>query len=166
MIANGQAFSLRILLMTINIYQIARSNKDNFLSIKDDYIKMSRKYANVRVFNLFSKNIIKSQTIGKKEAMRSYSELFIPKLSGLNIALVVDAKEVNSFEFSEFFQTSSLVNFFIGGPHGLEDKFIKMCDISLSLSKMTYAHKIANIVLLEQIFRSLCIINNHPYHKI
>ncbi|MCG3715641.1 23S rRNA (pseudouridine(1915)-N(3))-methyltransferase RlmH, partial [Aliarcobacter butzleri] len=26
-------------------------------------------------------------------------------------------------------------------------------------------HKVANVVLTEQIFRSLCIQNNHPYHK-
>jgi 23S rRNA (pseudouridine1915-N3)-methyltransferase len=30
---------------------------------------------------------------------------------------------------------------------------------------LTYAHKIANIVLCEQIFRGLCINHNHPYHK-
>jgi hypothetical protein len=35
----------------------------------------------------------------------------------------------------------------------------------ISLSRLTYAHKIAKVVLFEQIYRGLCIKNNHPYHK-
>jgi len=39
------------------------------------------------------------------------------------------------------------------------------CDTTISLSDLTMAHKVANVVLTEQIFRALSIQNNHPYHK-
>ncbi|MDN5377136.1 MAG: rRNA (pseudouridine1915-N3)-methyltransferase, partial [Sulfurospirillum sp.] len=45
------------------------------------------------------------------------------------------------------------------------EEFLKKTDKVISLSKLTYAHKIAKVVLLEQIYRGLCIKNNHPYHK-
>ncbi len=57
------------------------------------------------------------------------------------------------------------INFFIGGAFGFEKDFLNQCDKVISISDMTMAHKIANIVLLEQVFRGLCILNNHPYHK-
>lgn len=150
----------------INIYQIAKSSNDEFNKIVEDFIKMSSKYAKIEIHNLFNKKIAKAQTISDIEAKKSYTEVFEPYLSsGLNIALDVKGKKVDSFEFSKFFENSAIVNFYIGGAYGFESSFLQKCDKKISLSELTMAHKIANIVLCEQIFRGLCIINNHPYHK-
>ena len=127
---------------------------------------MSGKYATVEVHSLFNKNIAKAQTLGEKESHKAYNELYIPKLSnGYNIALDVLGKQVDSFKFSEMIDNKHTINFFIGGAYGFDREFLSKCDTTISLSKLTYAHKIATIVLFEQVFRSLCILNNHPYHK-
>ena len=127
---------------------------------------MSSKYATVEVHSLFNKNIAKAQTLGEKESHKAYNELYIPKLSnGYNIALDVLGKQVDSFKFSEIIDNKHTINFFIGGAYGFNKEFLVRCDTTISLSKLTYAHKIATIVLFEQVFRSLCILNNHPYHK-
>lgn len=150
----------------INIYQIAKSSNDEFNKIIEDFIKMSSKYSKVEVHNLFNKKIAKAQTISDIEAKKSYSEVFEPFLnSGYNIALDVLGKNVDSFEFAKLLQNSAVINFYIGGAYGFEASFLQKCDKKISLSELTFAHKIANIVLLEQIFRGLCINNNHPYHK-
>jgi 23S rRNA (pseudouridine1915-N3)-methyltransferase len=150
----------------INIYQIAKNNKDDFEPIINEFIKMSSKYAKIEIHNLFNKQIAKAQTIGEKEARISYSEVFNPKLSkGYNIALDVLGKKLDSFKFSKLLYTESNINFFIGGAFGFEKDFLNNCDKIITLSDLTMAHKIANIVLCEQIFRGLCISNNHPYHK-
>jgi len=151
--------------MNINIYQIAKNSKDEFDPIVQNFIKMSKKFAIVKVYNLFNNHISKAQMIGTKEAQQSYSEVFIPKLNGYNIALDVLGKKVDSFEFSKMMRNNITINFFIGGAFGFEKSFLQKCDRIISLSDLTFAHKIANIVLLEQIFRGLCISNNHPYHK-
>jgi 23S rRNA (pseudouridine1915-N3)-methyltransferase len=152
--------------MTINIYQIAKNDKDYFEPIVKDFIKMSSRFAKVQIHNMFTKQISKAQTIGLKEAQESYNNIFLPKLdSGYNIALDVLGKKVDSFKFASLLKDKSTINFFIGGAFGFDKTFLKKCDMIISLSDLTYAHKIANIVLCEQIFRGLCINHNHPYHK-
>lgn len=152
--------------MKINIYQIAKSTHDDFEPLVNDFIKMSSKYAKVEVHNLFNKQISKAQTISDVEAKKSYSEVFEPHLSsGYNIALDVLGSKIDSFKFAKFFENHSTINFFIGGAYGFEREFLNKVDKKISLSDLTMAHKIANLMLLEQVFRGLCIINNHPYHK-
>lgn len=152
--------------MKINIFQIAKSSNDEFDKIINDFIKMSSKYAKVEIHNLFNKKIAKAQTVSDIDAKKSYSEVFEPNLqSGFNIALDVKGKKLDSFSFSELFEKSAIINFYIGGAYGFESQFLQKCDLKISLSELTMAHKIANLVLLEQIFRGLCIKNNHPYHK-
>lgn len=152
--------------MKINIYQIAKKNNDDFEPLIKEFIKMASKYANVEIHNLFNKKIAKAQMINETDARKSYSEVFIPYLdSGFNIALDVLGKKVDSYKFADLLKNDANINFFIGGAFGFEREFLQKCNKIISLSDLTMAHKIANIVLLEQIFRGLCINNNHPYHK-
>ena len=152
-------------MIKINIYQIAKNDKDEFSLIITNFIKMAKKYAKIEIHNLFNKQIGKAQTISSIDAKKSYSEVFEPKLNGFNIALDVLGKKLDSFKFSKLLENQTTINFFIGGAFGFEKSFLDKCDAIISLSDLTYAHKIANIVLLEQIFRGLCKSNNHPYHK-
>ncbi len=127
---------------------------------------MSSKFAKIEVHSLFNKQIAKAQTLGQKESHKAYNDLYIPKLSsGYNIALDVLGTKMDSFKFSKLIEDKITINFFIGGAYGFDREFLKKCDVSISLSDLTMAHKVANIVLCEQVFRSLCILNNHPYHK-
>ena len=152
--------------MKINIYQIVKKSNDSFEPLIKEFIKMSGKWAKVEVHSLFNKQIAKAQTIGQKESHQAYNELYIPKLdNGFNIALDVLGKKVDSFAFSKLLEDKQIINIFIGGAYGFDREFLKKCDISISLSDLTMAHKVANLVLCEQIFRALCISNNHPYHK-
>lgn len=57
------------------------------------------------------------------------------------------------------------IEFWIGGANGHSNETKDSSDYSLSLSRMTLPHKIARIMLIEQIYRAYTLINNHPYHK-
>lgn len=152
--------------MKINIYQIVKKSDDKFEPIVKEFIKMTNRWGKVEIHNMFNKQISKAQTIGQKESQIAYNDVFIPKLSqGYNIALDVLGKNVDSFKFSQLLENKITINFFIGGAYGFNKDFLEKCDNIISLSSLTFAHKIANIILCEQIFRGLSIINNHPYHK-
>ena len=86
------------------------------------------------------------------------------------ICLFDKGKEMSSEEFACFLQevgsdANRCVTFIVGGFLGLAEKMLKKSNFLLSLSKMTFSHELARIVLLEQIYRSLTIIQGRHYAK-
>ena len=57
------------------------------------------------------------------------------------------------------------VSFLIGGSLGLSQEAVDRADEELSLSKLTLPHRLARLVLLEQLYRSWKILNHETYHK-
>ena len=60
---------------------------------------------------------------------------------------------------------SSNICFIIGSSFGLGDKVKERADLRLSMSKMTFPHNFARVMLFEQLYRALSILNNRKYHK-
>ena len=54
--------------------------------------------------------------------------------------------------------------FAIGGADGFSDEIRSAAEHVVSLGKMTLAHELARIVLLEQVYRAFTILKGHPYH--
>lgn len=53
----------------------------------------------------------------------------------------------------------------IGGSDGLAPALLARAQEQLALSKMTLAHRLARLVLVEQLYRAMTIIRGEPYHK-
>lgn len=78
-------------------------------------------------------------------------------------------KNFTSQEFAEFMEKQFVqgargINFLIGGAYGFAQPVKSKARKSISLSAMTFSHQIVRLIALEQIYRALTIINNHPYH--
>jgi len=153
--------------MKINIYIVDKKSKDKlYAPLIEHYTKIAKPFAKVEVFEIFTKEITKAHDISAEASQKSYTVAFQKHLSsGYNIALDPSSKELNSFEFSNLLKDKGVVNFFIGGAYGLENAFLRQCNNDISLGKITLSHKLAKVVLMEQVFRGLTILNNHPYHK-
>ena len=84
-----------------------------------------------------------------------------------NILLDEKGKGLDTLEFANlvFENTPKKISFFIGGTDGFDEVMKKKADFLLSISPMTLTHSFATIILLEQIYRSITIKINHPYHK-
>jgi 23S rRNA (pseudouridine1915-N3)-methyltransferase len=54
--------------------------------------------------------------------------------------------------------------FAVGSADGFSDETLGQADFALSLGKMTLAHELARVVLLEQVYRAFTILKGHPYH--
>jgi len=87
------------------------------------------------------------------------------KSKSYKIILDVTGKALDSHEFSDLIAINKDIDFIIGGAYGLDQTILSVADFKLSLSKMTYPHQLAKILLLEQIYRAQSIVENHPYHK-
>jgi 23S rRNA (pseudouridine1915-N3)-methyltransferase len=57
------------------------------------------------------------------------------------------------------------MTFIIGGPLGLADKVLAQASLVLSLSKMTFTHDMARLLLAEQLYRAYAINAGSGYHK-
>lgn len=57
------------------------------------------------------------------------------------------------------------VAFVIGGADGHDPKMRDRADLLLSFGLMTWPHMLVRVLLVEQIYRSECILANHPYHR-
>ena len=78
-------------------------------------------------------------------------------------------KEFSSEQFAQFLGDYQDRNplplvFAIGGANGFSDEARSAAQITLSLGKMTLAHELARVVLLEQLYRAFTILKGHPYH--
>lgn len=150
----------------INIYAISKKDPKCYKEIADEFLKMSKKYADIEIHPIFNKKINQAQSKNSDDAKKSYTialESFLK--DGFSIALDPAGEELDSFQFANILKENSKIDFFIGGAFGFEKEFLKKCDKSISLSKLTFSHKIAKLTLLEQIYRGFTIINSHPYHK-
>ena len=71
------------------------------------------------------------------------------------------AKLLNTFSENGINQ----IFFIVGGSEGFPKLLTSKARTVLALSKMVFPHKIARLILVEQLYRAKCIINRHPYHK-
>lgn len=55
--------------------------------------------------------------------------------------------------------------FVIGGADGLDERVKARATRQLGLSRLTLPHALARVVLAEQLYRAVCIIKGHPYHR-
>ncbi len=54
--------------------------------------------------------------------------------------------------------------FAVGGADGFSENARQAATLVLSLGRMTLAHELARVVLLEQLYRAFTILKGHPYH--
>ena len=55
--------------------------------------------------------------------------------------------------------------FVVGGFLGLADRIRDRADLTMSLSRMTFSHELARVVLLEQVYRALTVVGGRHYAK-
>ena len=85
-------------------------------------------------------------------------------------SMCIEGKQRSSEELSAeidnlAIEGASNIVFIIGGSFGLSDEVKKLSHFRLSMSKMTFPHQIARIMLLEQIYRAMQISIGTKYHK-
>ena len=57
------------------------------------------------------------------------------------------------------------VVFVIGGPYGLAPEIRVKADLLWSLSRLTFTHELARLLLFEQLFRAVNILHGGSYHN-
>lgn len=85
-------------------------------------------------------------------------------------ALCVEGSEFSSGEFADSIKNGAVkgagsLTFIIGSSFGLADIVKDKADVRMSVSKMTFPHQLARVMLLEQLYRAFQINGGGKYHK-
>ena len=105
-----------------------------------------------------------------KDNDRAYEQIDRLTKGHYLVALHEHGRQYSSRQLAKFFEDMELqgtgtMSFVIGPADGHSDEFLAKSDYHLALSKLTFPHELAYLVMLEALYRSVSIRNGHPYHR-
>jgi 23S rRNA (pseudouridine1915-N3)-methyltransferase len=136
----------------------------------EHYGKLVSKYARVEEI------VVKGEKIRdesqKAMILEKESQAIFARRNPDNPLIVLDerGKNIDSVQLASILETyfksgKSSIDFVIGSPLGLSDQIRQKANIILSLSKMTFPHELARLMLAEQLYRVMSILQGGKYHK-
>lgn len=140
--------------MKLTMITIGKPRSKEIVALAEKYSSRIAHYANFELLHL-------------KDEKQALS-----KIKPQDFVVVLDerGKILASTEFANFIgrhqtQGTKHIVFFIGGENGVEDGLRRRANFVLSLSRLTFPHELALVILLEQVYRAFSIIKGEPYHR-
>lgn len=136
----------------------------------DEFLKRLTPYATIEIIELQPIEI-KDENLTKK-ALEQEGEKILANIkpNSYVITLEILGKQLSSEDFAN--KINEITNegigelvFVIGSSCGISTKVSQRADFKLSISKMTFLHQFARLLLIEQIYRAFKILKNETYHK-
>jgi 23S rRNA (pseudouridine1915-N3)-methyltransferase len=142
----------------LRIAWIGKTKDPAIQSLTDEYLKRLSRYADAQGMTLKDESALLKLCGSEARPVRY-------------ILVLLDSrgKQLSSEEFAEFLGNHQDRNplpllFAVGPANGFTAETRQEANLLLSLGKMTVAHELARVVLLEQLYRALTILKGHPYH--
>jgi 23S rRNA (pseudouridine1915-N3)-methyltransferase len=142
----------------LTIAWIGKTKNPPIQSLTDEYLKRLKQFAETEGLAL------KDEAALLKVAGRE-------SRSARHFLVLLDSrgKQLSSEELAQFIRAHQDRNpqpllFAIGAADGFSENTRNHADFVLSLGRMTIAHELARVMLLEQLYRAFTIIKGHPYH--
>lgn len=145
--------------MKLKIAWIGKTKEPAIRALTEEYLKRIARYAEVEGIALGDESAL--LRLRQRNGSRPAHTLVLFDSRG---------KQLSSEEFARFLQNHQERNpqplvLAIGPADGFSDEARQAGAAVLSLGKMTLAHELARIVLLEQVYRAFTILQGHPYHS-
>jgi 23S rRNA (pseudouridine1915-N3)-methyltransferase len=143
----------------LKVAWIGKTKEPAMQSLTDEYLRRLAHYAEAEGVALKDEAAL-LQFGGS--ASRSRTKPLLILLDG-------KGKEMTSEELAKFLGDHEARNpapllFAIGPANGFREETRQAANMLLSLGRMTIAHELARVVLLEQLYRAFTILKRHPYH--
>lgn len=156
--------------MNIKVIALGKVNEQYLKDGINEFLRRISPYATIEVAELQPVEIKDINLKSRALDMEAEKVLSYIKPSSYVITLEISGKSISSEDFSS--QIKEIINsgvneliFVIGSSYGLSPKVSERADFKLSLSKMTFLHNFARLILVEQIYRAFKIMNGEIYHK-
>lgn len=151
--------------MKLTFLSVGKDRSGLFSPGVDEYVKRLSHTAKVSVVEL-----PESRAEGAR-AKTEEGQALLKKLTPKDVLVALDerGKALSSVDFAKWLgrqqDSGKDVAFVIGGDEGLSDEVRARASLVLSLSAMTLPHRLARLVLVEQVYRGFSILRGEPYHK-
>ena len=124
----------------------------------DEFAKWLSPYAKLEIVELPDSNVAKEgQAILKALEKERNSAVVVLSEEGREFTSAQFAEKLGSFDRKAVFV--------IGGPYGLAPEVKAQAELLWSLSKLTFTHELARLLLMEQLFRATNILHGGSYHN-
>ena len=134
-----------------------------------EYAKRFPPSCHLKLVEISAEKRTKNNDIKRIIELESNKLLATIKPEHLVIALDVKGKSFSTEKLAQQFQqwqhNGQDIDMLIGGPDGLSKDCLQKADWTWSLSPLTLPHPLVRIVIAEQLYRALSILQNHPYHR-
>ena len=156
-------------MLRVNIICIGKIKEKYFTDAVSEYSKRLGAFCKFSIIELPEEKI-RSNTPNRAridEVLLSEGRRILQKVGGSDyvFAMCIEGRQLSSEELSETLQNISVsgkstADFIIGGSYGLSGEVKNRADFRLSMSKMTFPHQMARMILSEQIYRAFEISTN------
>ncbi len=159
--------------MKLKIYAIGKLKDAYLREACADFSKRLSKYADIEIIEFPDLPTVENPSQTQREEIKEKEcARILQKLKPRDFVVLLDlgAKQMTSSLLADslsdwFIKGGSEVNFVIGGSLGLSEEMKKRGNAVLTLSKLTFTHGFARVILLEQLYRSFKILRHEPYDK-
>lgn len=156
-------------MLTVNLLCVGKIKEPYFRDAIGEYTKRLRPFCKFSMTEIPESRLQESPSAAEIEtALEKEGAQLLGKSAGLLLPLCIEGKQHSSEELASLMEkamhTHGAVSFVIGSSHGLSDA-VKRAGTGISLSKMTFPHTLARVLLTEQIYRAFMILNHTKYHK-
>ena len=160
-------------MIKITIIAVGKLKEKYFLAASDEYAKRLSRFCKLNVIEIEPAKISDSPSEREIEACLSEEgKRILQKIPGdaSVTALCIEGKMISSERLSAEIANEAAAGvghriYIIGGSYGLSHEVKNRADRRLSMSPMTFPHKLARVMLLEQIYRAFMIEGGGTYHK-
>lgn len=160
-------------MLSVTIISVGKLKDAFFEMASDEYLKRLKSYAKMNIIEIKAGVLPENPKDSEISAvLEKEGEEILKKIpaSAKVISLCIEGKLYSSEDMAKLFDSCAVsgvshIVFIIGGSYGLSEKVKARSDIRLSMSKMTFPHRLARIMLLEQVYRACKINANEAYHK-
>jgi 23S rRNA (pseudouridine1915-N3)-methyltransferase len=144
--------------LSIHLLAVGKIKERGLREVIDDYAKRIIRYAQFRELEIKDGNEAEVEARFRK-AIPARAQVVALEVEGRALTSEAMARWVGAVEDSPINQ----LVFMIGGAYGLPRALSHEANLKLSLSSMIFPHRIARVVLIEQIYRSFTILRGEPY---
>ena len=142
--------------MKLTIAWIGKTKNPAIQSLTDEYLKRLRQFSEAEGVSLKDEAPLLKLCEGRGARRRL-------------VLLDSRGKQLSSEELAAFLRDHQDRNplplvFAVGPADGFSDTLRAKADFVLSIGRMTLAHELARVVLLEQVYRAFTVLKGHPYH--